>query len=105
MFGEDGLEVAHEGREVEVGCFDEDVEVVGHEHISVDEHAVSLLGDGEEPQHARVEFAVGVGFEDELCLEAAVGDEVDGVFALLASFSSHTCVSLLLCSVIINRRT
>ena len=71
--------------------------MIEHEHISIDDHAIAFLGDGEEPEDLGVEFAVGVGFEDELCLEAAVGDEIEGVFALLASSSSHACVSLLVC--------
>ena len=42
----------------------------------------------------RIELAVGC--EEELCLKAAVGDEIDGVFSLLTSSSSHDWLLLLL---------
>ena len=92
-FGDVGLKVAHEGGEVEEGCTNEEVKVVGHDHVAVDEHLVPFVDALEGVEDERVEVAFEVGYEEELLLKAAVGDEVIVLFALNSALSSHgnTC--------------
>ena len=80
------IEIAHEFGKIAEWCFEEEMEVVGHEDVTTELNAVDINRLIQNPQEA---LAVGVVFVDVFTLVATAGDVVDGAFVLDAQGARH----------------
>ena len=70
-------------------CLDEHMIVVRHQDIPIHPHSISLLCGGQALEEVLSDLATEVGGEHTLSSVTTVGDEIDALFRLNATSSSH----------------
>ena len=81
------IELAHGAAEIRLQCLDEEMVVIVHQNVRVQQEAVLPDGVG---QHRQEAVTIGIATEDRLTLVAARGDVVEGAGELDSERACHT---------------